>query len=118
MKVAAPGGRNAVTRYRTVASPIGCAWLEIGLETGRTHQIRVHLQSIGHPVVGDERYGGVLWKGVQDPARRRALRALRRQALHASRLELPHPVDGRTVRFESPLPQDLRVLLSALGCAT
>ena len=80
MAIGVRGGRRAVTRYRIAEAPVGFAWLEIGLETGRTHQIRVHLQSIGHPVVGDARYGGVLWKSVQDPVRRKALKAFPRHA--------------------------------------
>jgi len=114
MAAGAPRGRRARTRYRTLETPPGFAWLEIGLDTGRTHQIRVHLQSIGHPVVGDPTYGGAMWRGVQDPVRRKALRSFPRQALHALRLEFDHPVGGARVRFESPVPADIRDLLAVL----
>lgn len=114
MAIGVRGGRRAVTRYRTIEAPPGFAWLEIELETGRTHQIRVHLQSIGHPVVGDDRYGGVLWKSVQDPIRRKALKSFPRHALHASRLEFVHPTTGARVRFEAPVPAEIVALLDAL----
>ena len=114
MAIGVRGGRLAVTHYCTIETPPGFAWLEIGLETGRTHQIRVHLQSIGHPVVGDERYGGVLWKSVQDPVRRKALKSFLRHALHAARLEFTHPATGERVCFEAPLPPEIESLLEAL----
>jgi 23S rRNA pseudouridine1911/1915/1917 synthase len=74
------------------------------LETGRTHQIRVHLASIGHPVVGDGRYGGA----------RQSL-PLDRPFLHAERLDLAHPVTGEALSFSSPLPVDLAAVLSGLA---
>jgi 23S rRNA pseudouridine1911/1915/1917 synthase len=114
MAAGVPGGRAARTTYRTLRSPPGFAWLEIGLETGRTHQIRVHLKSIGHPVVGDRIYAGSPWRGVQDPLRRRALREFPRQALHASVLEFAHPTTGKAMRFRSPVPADIRALLAVL----
>ena len=85
------------------------------LETGRTHQIRVHLAHAGYPVVGDPLYGG---RRRIPPActseLRERLAALNRQALHAERLELNHPSTGRSVSFEAPLPQDMRALIAAL----
>jgi 23S rRNA pseudouridine1911/1915/1917 synthase len=78
------------------------------LETGRTHQIRVHLAAIGHPLVGDPVYGGRAGALPAD------LRAFRRQALHAERLELDHPHDGRRMAWTAPLPADLAVLLSSV----
>ena len=96
-------GREARTRYRVRARydlPLGCTLLEVQLETGRTHQIRVHLGAIGHPVAGDRRYGGSA----------RELN-LKRPFLHAAKLVLEHPEDGRPLEFCSPLPDDLcRVL--------
>jgi len=112
MSVNAPSGRQATTRYRTRESPPGFAFLEIDLETGRTHQIRVHMQSIHHPVVGDERYGGRAWKGLLDPVLRKAVRELPGLALHASRLAFPHPVRDGVVRVSAELPDYFRDLLA------
>jgi 23S rRNA pseudouridine1911/1915/1917 synthase len=114
MSVHAPRGRHAVTRYVTVERLQGFALLEIGLQTGRTHQIRVHLQSIHHPVVGDDRYGGRQWKSVQDPVKRSALRRFDRHALHASELGFTHPVTGQDLRFRIGLTADIRDLLEVL----
>ena len=94
-------GREARTRYEVVArysAPVDLTELECTLETGRTHQIRVHLRSIGHPVVGDARYGG-----------ERQSVPLDRPFLHAERLGLDHPVTGEPLSFESPLPDDLHL---------
>ncbi|HEU4760366.1 MAG TPA: RluA family pseudouridine synthase [Dehalococcoidia bacterium] len=96
-----PGGREAETRYRTRAVLDGYALLEIEPITGRTHQIRVHLAALGHPVVGDATYG-----------RRSTL--VPRQFLHAWRLAFALPSSGRLVEFESPLPPDLREALGEL----
>jgi 23S rRNA pseudouridine1911/1915/1917 synthase len=85
------------------------------LETGRTHQIRVHLAHIGYPIVGDPTYGRRLAipKGAT-PRLEAALRGFRRQALHAARLGFDHPVTGQAMEFASPLPADMRDLLEAL----
>jgi 23S rRNA pseudouridine1911/1915/1917 synthase len=93
----------------------GFSLLEVRPETGRTHQIRVHLQSAGHPIVGDDRYGGVGWRGVQDPVRRRALRIFMRLALHASRLRFTHPRTGAVMSFDAPLPPDFLAVIEALS---
>jgi 23S rRNA pseudouridine1911/1915/1917 synthase len=114
MAVGGIRSRNAVTRYRTLESFPGFAWLEIDLLTGRTHQVRVHMQSVNHPVVGDTVYGGVQWKGVQDPARRKALKAFRRHALHASVLSFRHPVSGEPMTFTAGLPEEITGLLEIL----
>jgi len=117
-------GRRAVTHYevlRTFAPRGGAAisLLRLRLETGRTHQIRVHLAHIGHPVVGDPVYGSG-FKGkaatLSEPARARVL-GLKRQALHAALLGFEHPVTGKKLRFESPLPGDLAAVLAALDPA-
>lgn len=111
----AEGGREAVTHYRVRQKFRAHTLLEIQLETGRTHQIRVHLQHIGCPIVGDPLYG--LRRRLPPaalPALVTALQGLRRQALHACRLEFPHPGGRKTVCAESPLPPELASLVAAL----
>jgi 23S rRNA pseudouridine1911/1915/1917 synthase len=98
------GGRAAVTHYAVVAHNTRATLLRCRLETGRTHQIRVHLQSIGHPLVGDPAYG----------RRTAGVPAFARQALHAARLALIHPASGKPMSWQSPLPADMRELLAAL----
>jgi len=104
-------GKHAVTHYRTLAPLDRATLVECRLETGRTHQVRVHMSSIGHPLLGDPLYGR--------PAKaiRPILDELRfaRQALHAAVLGFIHPVTGERVRFSSELPPDMRELLAALG---
>ena len=109
------GGREAVTHYRVEERFRGHTHVRCRLETGRTHQIRVHLAHIRHPLVGDPVYGGrlVVPAGAGE-ALVEALRAFRRQALHAARLQLVHPGSGQPVEFEAPLPADLVALLEAL----
>ncbi len=105
-----PGGRAAVTRLRRLEHWRAADLLRVELETGRTHQIRVHLQSIGHPVVGDRTYGGGAERGVSGPARnwaREFARRVPRQFLHAAELAFAHPRSGQELRFVSPLPPDL-----------
>jgi 23S rRNA pseudouridine1911/1915/1917 synthase len=100
-------GREARTTYEvnaTYAEPVRVALLTCALDTGRTHQIRVHLQSIGHPVVGDRRYGG----------HRAPFTHLGRFFLHAAHLELDHPATGERLDFDSPLPAELQDLVSQL----
>jgi 23S rRNA pseudouridine1911/1915/1917 synthase len=108
-------GREAVTHYRIEERFRGHTLLRVQLETGRTHQIRVHLAHAGYPIVGDPLYGGrrrqVAGAGA---ALQKALAAFRRQALHAQRLALDHPVTGRHHTFEAPLPKDFRALLAVL----
>jgi 23S rRNA pseudouridine1911/1915/1917 synthase len=90
--------------------------VRLRLETGRTHQIRVHLAHLGHPVVGDPVYGsGFKAKAQALPERSQdALRHLGRQALHAAELGFEHPVTGKKLRFTSPLPDDIACLVAAL----
>ncbi len=106
--------RVARTHYKTLESLPGFALLEIDLETGRTHQIRVHLQSIRHPVVGDERYGGRSWRGIQDPLKRTAVKKFEGLALHAFELRFEHPVGGQACTFTAPMPVRLTRLLDVL----
>jgi 23S rRNA pseudouridine1911/1915/1917 synthase len=108
-------GREAITHYRLEERFAHHSLLRVQLETGRTHQIRVHLAHIGHPLVGDPLYGGrrQLTAGTP-PAQRAALAAFKRQALHAARLQFEHPVTDKTVSVESPIPADFAALLKAL----
>jgi 23S rRNA pseudouridine1911/1915/1917 synthase len=110
----AHGARAAVSHYRTLEALPGFSLLEVRPVTGRTHQIRVHLQSLHHPVVGDTRYGGRRFRGVVDPRKRAALAGFDRLALHAAELAFPHPRDGKTLRLSAPLPAQIEVLLRAL----
>jgi 23S rRNA pseudouridine1911/1915/1917 synthase len=106
--------REATTIYRTVERLPGFTLLSIDLVTGRTHQIRVHFASIHHPVVGDTRYGGNPWKSLRSPAARAAVGSFHRLALHATRLELDHPVTGAPLAFVAPMPEELTRLLEVL----
>ena len=105
-------GREALTLYR-VREWIGdFSLLEVEPRTGRTHQIRVHLTSIGHPVVGDAVYGRALWTKVKDPALRHAMMHLGRHFLHAYRLRFRHPRSEEMLDFTSPLPEELEAFLA------
>lgn len=109
------GGRHAVTHYRIEARYRSHTLLRVVLETGRTHQIRVHMAHIRHPIVGDPVYGGRMRTPPgAEPELVEALHAFRRQALHAARLTLAHPVTGEEMRFEAPMPADMRALVAAL----
>lgn len=109
-------GREAVTHYRVLARYRGHTRIAVTLETGRTHQIRVHMAHIRHPLVGDTVYGGRLRlpRGAGE-ALQQSLRGFRRQALHARRLELIHPVSGRHMSWEADLPDDMRDLVETLA---
>ena len=108
-------GRPAVTHVRVAERLCGFTLLAVTLETGRTHQIRVHLAHRRTPVVGDPAYGGrtALPAGLA-PRAAAAVTAFRRQALHAARLSFTHPRDGGRVAFSAPLPADFEALLAAL----
>jgi 23S rRNA pseudouridine1911/1915/1917 synthase len=108
-------GRPAVTHYRVVRRFRAHTLVRVRLETGRTHQIRVHLAHIGFPVVGDPEYGGRrrIPAGCT-PALAAELRTFPRQALHAARLSLRHPRTGRELQWEAALPEDMERLLTAL----
>ena len=111
MDIVADGrGKRAVTHYQTLRPLEGAALVECRLETGRTHQVRVHMASIGHPLVGDPVYG-------RRGALKTRLAALnfRRQALHARHLAFVHPRTRETLAFESPLPDDMTALIAALS---
>ena len=103
MKVVRAGGKSAVTRYETLARLPSIADLRLFPETGRTHQIRVHLSAHGHPIVGDDLYGGATrWHGVRDAERRRALAAVSRPLLHAERIV----IEEMGVDVSAPLTED------------
>jgi 23S rRNA pseudouridine1911/1915/1917 synthase len=108
-------GREAITHYRLRERFRAHTALECRLETGRTHQIRVHMAHLKHPIVGDPLYGGPLKlpRGAT-PALVEALRNFKRQALHAETLEFTHPLTGEPIRCTAPVPADLRALLDAL----
>ncbi len=114
MAVAPAGkGRRAVTRFRVLERFTGLAFVECHLETGRTHQIRVHMASIGHPLLGDETYGGRN-RRQSDPELERLLDRLEGVALHATGLAFAHPVTGAACEFVSPLPYRIQGVLSHL----
>jgi RluA family pseudouridine synthase len=102
-----PDAETARTRYRTLAEASGAALLELDPETGRMHQLRVHLASVGRPIAGDARYGGVLAVGGAP---------VPRLMLHAAALSFPHPAGGE-MRLEAPMPEDMASLVRRLGLA-
>jgi 23S rRNA pseudouridine1911/1915/1917 synthase len=109
------GGREARTHYRVIARFRAHTHCEVELETGRTHQIRVHMAHVKAPLLGDPVYGGRPRLPPQaSPELRAALQGFRRQALHATRLRLTHPSTGRALDFSSPLAPDLESLLGLL----
>lgn len=139
MAVVSSGGKAATTHYKVLSAKsevqsknrnfAPCtshfSLLECQLETGRTHQIRVHLSHIGHPLVGDPVYGQTtkqrlnagIYKSLPEKTRD-ALQAFNRQALHAKALELIHPASGKPMKFSSELPPDMRELLTAVEIVT
>jgi 23S rRNA pseudouridine1911/1915/1917 synthase len=107
-----PSGKPAITHYRVMEHFAAHTLIECRLETGRTHQIRVHLQSIGHPLAGDPTYGGRPVAAA--PATRDAIKKLGRQALHAARLGLIHPVTQEAVEWHAEIPADMATLIEFL----
>lgn len=105
MKSVDKGGLEAVTRYRTLAVSASASLVEIDLLTGRTHQIRAHFSEAGHPLVGDERYGGPTMSCGH---------AVERQLLHAASLAFKHPLSGRLLEFTTPLPADMSFFVRTL----
>ena len=106
MSASPHSGKPAITNYETLGTFGDVSYLRVHIETGRTHQIRVHLAHIGHPVVGDRQYGGARRAQLPVPAER--------QMLHAERLAFQHPRTGLELEFVSPLPDDMKNLLAAL----
>jgi 23S rRNA pseudouridine1911/1915/1917 synthase len=111
MSTRARRARSAVTRVTWARHFKGVSLLKVAIATGRTHQIRVHLSAIGHPIVGDSTYGGVRRRVPHDL---RPVMRLERPFLHAARLSFTHPVDGRRVDFDSPLPPDLELVIDEI----
>ncbi|MEN8167799.1 MAG: 23S rRNA pseudouridine(1911/1915/1917) synthase RluD [Pseudomonadota bacterium] len=110
-----PGGKPAVTHYRVLERFRAHSYLRVNLETGRTHQIRVHMAHIRHPLLGDPVYGGRLrLPAGASEALREALQGFQRQALHAARLELLHPASEEVMAWEAPLPEDMLQMLRLL----
>ena len=109
MAVTAAGGKKAVTHWRVLERMTNACLLAVRLETGRTHQIRVHMTHIGSPVIGDKTYGNL---SDLPAALRLASERLGRQALHAYKLEIAHPRSGKRMQFESPLPDDFQAVLA------
>ena len=103
--------REAVTRITRAHHMPGLTLCQVAIHTGRTHQIRVHLSAIGHPIVGDALYGGVHRRVAGDI---RAVQRLQRPFLHAARLVFKHPRDGRRLEFIAPLPEELDAVLNDL----
>ena len=110
------GGRHAVTHYEVLERYPQFAFVQLTLETGRLHQIRVHLQHIGHPVVGDAVYGGEqrALNDADTAALKQALAQLKRQALHARLLGFEHPATGENLTFSAPIPKDIQQVVKAL----
>ena len=106
--------RSAVTDWTCLERLPGFAMIEARPRTGRTHQIRVHLAHLGHPIVGDADYAGRQWRGVPEGRIRALVAGFPRPALHARRLAFKHPVTGEPVEFEVPLEQDIAALLESL----
>lgn len=113
--VEAGRGKEAITHYRVLQKFRAHSHLQLKLETGRTHQIRVHMAHLNYPILGDRTYGGRLrLPPNSDPAFLQMLREFPRQALHAKRLSFIHPRTGESMSWETPLPSDMQVLLLAL----
>jgi 23S rRNA pseudouridine1911/1915/1917 synthase len=111
MSATARRARSATTRVTKALHLPGVSLIHVAIATGRTHQIRVHLSEIGHPIVGDATYGGVRRRVMGDL---RPVLSLARPFLHAFRLMFHHPADGRKMEFESPLPADLQTVLDQI----
>lgn len=112
-------GKPAISHYRVLQRFPGVTALEVSLESGRTHQIRVHMTHIGHPLVGDPVYGRPMKAKKGLPAAvLDCVRSFPRQALHARTLTLVHPANSEEVTFQAPLPEDIRGLLAKLAAAS
>jgi 23S rRNA pseudouridine1911/1915/1917 synthase len=109
-----PNGRRAITDYEVAERLRYVSLLRCRLHTGRTHQIRVHLKHLGHPIAGDPLYAGPQWRGIPDKRLQRALSSFGRQALHAERITFPHLRTGELLTFVAPMPADMRELIATM----
>jgi 23S rRNA pseudouridine1911/1915/1917 synthase len=108
-------GRRAVTHWEVIKQWEGFSLLQLTLQTGRTHQIRVHLSDLGHPVVGDVQYGGRRRaNSIEDPLLQSFIKTLDRQMLHASELGITHPITNKKMEFKSEIPDDINGLIRML----
>ena len=109
-------GKDAITHYRVIDRFAHHTHVKAILETGRTHQIRVHLSHLGYPLIGDPMYGGkIRFPKKADETLKSALKGFNRQALHAKKLTLIHPISGETMSWKAPLPADMLALLDILA---
>lgn len=117
MEASRTEGYDSSTLWERIAesATVPLAALRCRLLTGRTHQIRVHLSAVGHPIVGDPLYGDPRWKGIASPALAALCRDFPRQALHARRLAFLHPVTGALIEVAAPVPEDVSELMGAAG---
>lgn len=116
MSVRSASGREAITIWQVIQSFNGLTFLELTLKTGRTHQIRVHLSSMQHPVVGDPVYGGKQKRAdICNINVRNIIKSVSRQLLHARELGFVHPRTGRFMKFHSPMPPDMQEIIEALS---
>lgn len=109
-----PDGRPAATDYELAERLRYASLLRCRLRTGRTHQIRVHMKHLGHPIVGDPLYCGPQWRGIPDKKVQKVLSSLERQMLHAARITFEHPRTAQPMTFEAPVPRDMTVVLDVL----
>ena len=108
------GGRAAITDYEVAERLRYVSLVRCRLRTGRTHQIRVHMKHLGHPIVGDPVYSGPQWRGIPDKKVQKLLSSLERQMLHAARITFAHPTSGISMTFEAPLPEDFAKVIEAM----
>jgi 23S rRNA pseudouridine1911/1915/1917 synthase len=107
-------GRPAITDYEVVERLRHASLLRCRLRTGRTHQIRVHMKHLGHPIAGDPLYSGPQWRGIPDKRMQKVFSTLERQMLHAAKIAFEHPRSGERVTFEAPLPADFAGVIAQL----
>ncbi len=107
-------GREAITHYKVKERMGMFSVVNVSLETGRTHQIRVHLSHIGHPIVGDKVYGQNRWKGIENTELRAYVKNFPRQALHSALLRFFHPVTGKEIKVKRDFPQDIQNLVKVI----